>query len=155
MVHRRKIAAAAVALGCFLIPSSPAHADDDTSRPRDCQEWRRSCESECERRRREPDDAKDDADDDAETDAATTNGVLRVVEAAVRDVAAEGRRLAESSRGRQGRPPRLQGDDDVVCAPAPVVPEAPLGILLPASAAAAIGAVAVVQSRRRRRLIIG
>jgi hypothetical protein len=145
MVHRRRAAATVVALGFVLLPAVSARADDGKRAAKECQQWRRSCESECERQRREARDA------DAAI-ASRQSGLAHSIVAATDGVADEARRFARLSRGRQVQNPRTQDDDR--CLPAPVVPEVPLGVLLPTSAALALGLGATVQHRRRSRIAV-
>ncbi len=145
MVHRRRAAAAVVALGVVLLPAMPARADDGKGAAKDCQQWRRSCESDCERQRRQA----------GEADVATTSaqgGIARSIVMATSGVGEEARRFARLSRGREVRNPRTQDDDR--CLPAPVVPEVPFGALLPTSAIVALGLGVAVQHRRRSRIAV-
>ena len=55
--------------------------------------------------------------------------------------------------GRAYPRPHHRGEDDQPCLPNPVVPEAPLSVLLPLSAVGTAGAVVLV--RRRRNPVVG
>lgn len=143
MVHRRLLGLVTLALVAVVAIPSPARADDGR-RPEDrsCQSWRRSCEDECER-----DDDEDDRDEAMEAEAAGTGGIARRVAVALRTAEDDAKRLVREGAAERRRRADVQSEPP--CAPAPVIPEAPLGVLLPVAGAAVLGAAVAIQRRRR------